>query len=345
MNIGLLTYQKSYNNGAILQAYATQRALRELGHQVEFVNVYTERHGLLHKFFYYPKDRITANFYKKFYPSESSFYATMDDLRNTEMKYECLVVGSDQTWNPQICQEKLMAFFLDFGDDKMKRISYASSIGLSDWPKDVYYLIPEISAALHKFKGISVREETAQRILKEKFGIDDAQIVVDPTLLHKDYHEITGDIFPTGDIVCYLLGRLPFQLEVAKTIGKVKRKKPRMTSNLYPLLGFKYTYPPSVAEWIRLIGGAGMIITDSFHGLVFSLLYRRDFIVLGLPNGRMSRLTDLLKMVGLSERFFTSLEDFQNRWLSLTPIDYDAVHEKIEDKRKTSWNFLKENLE
>ena len=90
--------------------------------------------------------------------------------------------------------------------------------------------------------------------------------------------------------------------------------------------------------------GAKLVITDSFHGLVFSLLYKRNFIVFAINNGRNSRLIDLLQSVGLEDRYFTDLKKLQSSIHTIKKIDYQKVDSIIENKRKESWEFLKTSL-
>lgn len=95
-----------------------------------------------------------------FYPSETKMIQSMDDLNAIASNYDCLMVGSDQVWNPEISQGKCLAYFLDFGESDIRRISYASSFGISKWPEQYQSLLPSINSSLHKFCSISVREET-----------------------------------------------------------------------------------------------------------------------------------------------------------------------------------------
>ncbi len=343
MKIGLLTYHHSKNYGAVLQTYATCRILKELGHDVEIINIRQLEKKKLRHIVFYKKDRDFTNFMSKFYPPETSLIESYEQLKKIKFKYDCLLVGSDQVWNPSISLDKCMAYYLDFGDSNILRISYASSLGISEWPKKFENLKPMVAKALSKFNSISVRENTGKQLLKTEFGID-SNVVLDPTMLHSSYPEINNKIPETNNIVCYLLNRTKEQLDTVRLISKTLNLSAQIITSVYPIPGMKYTYPPSIENWIKYIGGAKLVITDSFHGLVFSLLYQRNFVVVAVNNGRNSRLLDLLQMVGLKNRYFLSLDELKNSSVLYDQIDYTNVNKIIQEKRIDSINFLKNAL-
>lgn len=349
MKIGLLTYHHSANNGAMLQAYATAKALRKLGHDVQFVDIrQPEKHhtgiiGLLANLVNCRRNFKVRKFKSKYYPPLSRRYYSVDELRNNPPQVDCLMVGSDQVWNPHISKEMAMAYFLDFGGESLKRIAYGSSFGQNQWIGDEPFTA-NVQKALNRFSACSVREETGINILKNSFG-KDATLVVDPTMLFCKYEELTGLVTECNEVVCYKLNRTP---DFFKNISFVKRYTGlpvRLLNNAYPVRGLRYTYPPSVDEWIRRIGGARYVITDSFHGTVFSILYKRDFVVLKNNDGKDSRMLDLLKSLGLENRALDSVQSLQEDKLWLNPIDYTMVEPKLDALRKASWNYLKTALE
>lgn len=343
MRIGLLTYHHSANYGAVMQSYATCRALKELGHEVEFLNFQQDEKRSNSSIIFYFKIKAFDRFMTAFYPIETMILQSMDDLNAIASNYDCLVVGSDQVWNPEISKNKCLAYFLDFGGSDIRRISYASSFGISKWPEQYQNLLPSISASLRKFHGLSVREETGKYLLENLFNLS-SQVVLDPTLLHTDYNEITGNIVNNDDVICYLLNRTKLQLEKTIKLSKSLGKTPKMISTIRPTLGFKYVYPPSIEDWIKYIAGANFVITDSFHGLAFSLIYNKQFIVISPNNGKNSRLKDLLKSVGLQDRYFDENDTILYSELQNRKIDYDEVNSKLNILKDISWNYLRNAL-
>lgn len=344
MRIGLLTYHHSANYGAVMQSYATCRALKELGHEVEFLNFQQDEKKTNCSLIFYFKIKAFDRFMATFYPSETKMLQSMDDLNAIASNYDCLMVGSDQVWNPEISQSKWLAYFLDFGESDIRRISYASSFGISKWPEQYQSLLPSINSSLHKFCSISVREETGKHLLNSLFKLN-SQVVLDPTLLHADYKEITGNIVNNDEVICYLLNRTKLQLEKAIGLSKSLGKTPKMISTIRPTLGFRYVYPPSIETWIKYIAGAKFVITDSFHGLAFSLIYNKQFIVISPNNGKNSRLKDLLKSVGLEDRYFDENDTILYRELQNRKIDYDVVNSKLDTLKEVSWNYLRSALQ
>lgn len=277
------------------------------------------------------------------YPRLTEPIDNIEALKKMVMNYDCLMVGSDQVWNPQIARDKQEAYFLNFGNENIRRVSYASSFGIGEWPEDKNDLLPIIKQNLSRFKAISVREETGKHIIYNKFGLE-SEVVLDPTLLHRDYKELSGELSSNLQIICYLLYRSDKQLEKVKHLAECFGKKPRMISTIHYVKGFTYTYPPSIESWLRYIGGAEFVVTDSFHGLAFSLIFNKQFVVISPNNGRNSRLTDLLELVGLEHRHFFDDETVPYEKLMNEKINYMEVNKRLNAMREKSWNFLKNAL-
>lgn len=343
MRIGLLTYHNSTNYGAVMQCYATCRALRELGHDVELINFCQDEKKSSRSFIFYFKVKNFFRFMDERYPKLTEPIDSIEALKKRTMNYDCLMVGSDQVWNPQIARDKLESYFLNFGNEDMRRVSYASSFGIGEWPKDKNELVPIIKQNLLRFNAISVREETGKQIIVNQFGLQ-SEVVLDPTLLHHDYNELTGQISPNQQFVCYLLYRSPKQLDAVKQLAAKFDKKPRMISTIHYVKGFTYTYPPSIENWLRYISGAELVVTDSFHGLAFSLIYNKQFVVISPNNGRNSRLVDLLKLAGLENRHFFDDEVIPYERILNERIDYQEVNKRLNVMREKSWNFLRNAL-
>lgn len=341
MKIGLLTYHTSVSYGATLQTYATCKILHELGHEVELIDFrLDEVPSLLYKIAFFCKDYNTHRLWKSVYPKRSKYYPDMDSLQNSAMEYDCLMVGSDQTWNPNISRERCLAYFLNFGPEKVKRISYASSFGIAVWPDKYQKLIPVIKELLGRFDGLSTREETGQRLMENVFGCH-AEVVLDPTLLVNDFSELSGPIRDNGMLNAFIMNRSREQLKRVIELGRCLGKKPVMTSTIFPYKGFSYRYPPTIGQWLRNIGGAEFVVVDSFHALVFCLKYHRQFVVITPDNGLNSRLKNLLHVIGLEDRFYYDTDkDIPYSLLLNTPINYEMVEGKLNPAIENSIKYL-----
>lgn len=352
MKIALITIWHCGNYGAEMQAYATVKALRQLGHEVETVDfrLYEPKHtlrSLVGKWLteISPAQRGFEKFWKKYIQNISQHYSNLEELKANPPLADVYMVGSDQVWNEDITGQRSAAFLLDFGSEATRRVSYASSIGVSQWCFSPSFT-NKVSHQLGKFEALSCREITGAKVLSQEFGLQVKQ-VLDPTLLHKDYREITGPIQEVETLVFYPLSpgdtaAVPFCKELAAKLGLRY-----VNANPYTFLpGTPVAWKRnSIAQWIRAIGGASLVVTGSFHGLAFSIIHHRQFILINdNKQGRNSRMMDLLHLLGLEHRLFTSAQEAMASQVWLEKIDYKAVDERLTQARNESWNYLKESL-
>ena len=352
MKISLMTIWHCGNYGAEMQTYATVKALRKLGHDVEVLDfrLFESNHSLrsiVGRFLnaITPAQRTFKKFWKKYIKNISCHYHNVAELRNNPPKSDVYLVGSDQVWNEDITGDRSAAYLLDFGGENVKRISYASSIGVSEWNFSQSY--PEMaSKQFKKFVALSCREITGANVLSQKFNLNVKQ-VLDPTLLHQDYKEITGFIQETKNLVFY-----PLSVDDTSAVSFCKELATKL--NLKYVNANPYTFIPflpiiwkrnSIAQWMSAIGGASLVVTGSFHGLAFSLIYHRQFILINdNKQGRNSRMMDLLNYLGLEHRLFRTTEEAMASRVWEDTIDYQLIDEKLNQARNESWNYLKQSL-
>lgn len=343
MKIALLTYFGADNYGAVLQSYATIKALKVRGHDVDLVNFIIPKpsRSWLKNLLLYPKHLKFERFRKKYFLHITAKYSTLSELQASPPIADCYLVGSDQTWNPDLSKDKAKGFFLDFGDKSVIRVSYASSFGVSEWKDSKWISKNEAEILLKRFDLISVREDSGIRILNNCFNIPNAQLVADPVMLFENYNELTGVIKPKDEIVLYKFVYSDKFYMIAKKIGEELNLPVRSLGSIRHIKGVKCNYPENVDEWIRNIAGASYVMTDSFHGSVLSLLYKKQFVVFPGNPKRETRLKSLLSYLNLSERYVIvdhPVGDVVR--LLKTPIDYVEVHRKIAELRNKSNSFL-----
>lgn len=343
MKIGLITMHAVDNYGSTLQTYATIRKLEEMGHEVEIIDYRIPVPlSFLKKVLLYPKHIKFAGFRKKHYHHITKEYHSMDELRQDSPIADCYLVGSDMVWNSEITKETAKSFFLDFGEKNVIRAAYAPSFGMLKWEDTEWLQKEEALSLLKQFQFLSVRETFGMDILQNEFGINTATQVVDPTLLFDNYPELTGVIKQTNDLIIYkLLANSPGFYDKAKEVGRLLNNTPRSIGSIRRIKGIKCSYPEGVEEWIRRIGGAKYVITDSFHGTVFSILYHRQFILYEKSPKLTSRMRSILMLLGLEDRIVpneaTPME-IKNKLLE--KIDYNKVQSCLTELRKTSNDFL-----
>lgn len=349
MKVALLTIWHVENYGAELQTYATVKKLKELGCAVEVIDfrlfneVNTQSWRKKISIFIQsllPVNRKFNSFWEKYIPS-TKCYQSLEDLMAFPPEADLYLVGSDQVWNTDITLDKASVYFLPFGPKTVLKASFASSIGTTEWRGDEELTQLVINQLKH-FKAISCREQTGIEIVENVFGLY-ARLVADPTLLYPNYKELTGIIHPQKELVFYPLSENNemelFCMNLAKKLNLSYKNANRIQKTIRSIVWNR----PSIESWIKTIAGASLVITPSFHGLTMSLLHHRQFIILANnQNGRYSRITDLLKYVGLMERYFTSYEDVLNSKIWEKQIDYIDVDNRISILREQSIDFLKQ---
>jgi hypothetical protein len=344
MTIALLTFFAADNYGAVLQAYATIRALEQQGHDVQLVNYIIPEppRSWMKNLLLYPKHLKLERFRKHWFKQLTRPYLTIDELQKDPPKADCYLIGSDQTWNPFISQNMTRGFFLDFGNNKVLRTSYAASFGMSEWEDSNWMAFEDAKRLLEQFDFISVREDSGVSLLRDKFGIKEVTQVVDPVLLFPHYNELTGNMIQGSEMILYKLINSASFYQQARLLGKMMDCPIRSIGSIRRIKGVHCAYPESLEGWMRRIASARYVITDSFHGTVISLLYSRQFVVCVGDPKRITRIQSLLAQLGHEDRILLDTDSVEkiSECLS-TPIDYDVVHKKLQSLREGSFEYLK----
>ena len=342
MKVGILTLPLYCNYGGIMQCYALQTILQRMGHETvilqrEFARKYTflgaciyyTKHmiklliGRRSSWHYYvsqeKRDYIAQNTIKfiiKHINPRSERCLTTQELKKEVRKYklDAIIVGSDQVWRPSY-SPSILNYFLDFleEDHRIRKISYGASFGCEDWTFTRQQTI-ECSKLLKTFNAISVREESAIKLCKEHFGVNAIQ-VLDPTmLLHKeDYIKlISSNKKKRGGLFCYVLDRNKEKQRIINFIANATQlvsfeSMPELeedTFNLYSDIN-KCIYPP-IEDWLSAFNEAEMVMTDSFHGTVFSIIFNKPFWVVGNEGRGITRFKNILSLFGLEGRMITN---------------------------------------
>ena len=365
--IGIMTLNGCYNYGNRLQNYALQESLKFLGFVVEtIINRRTTKktkfikriHNLgtnSYKEIYikaYNKTwrkirkksivKRTENF-KEFtlnYINETNYFISENNIpKNLSDRYDYFVTGSDQVWNP-VNTLGSSIFFLTFAE-KHKRIAYAPSFGVSEIKPEYKEKYKEW---ISEIPWLSVREDDGARIIKELTGRD-APVLVDPTLLltKEKWLSIAKEAQnkPKGNyLLTYFLGGIPPKYK--KQIKKIAKVNNLEVINLADIRD-KETYRTGPSEFIDYINSCSVFCTDSFHGVVFSILFEKPFIVyerMGSTLSMFSRIETLLKKFKLESRKAENIKSNED----VFNIDFSHVPAILEAERKKSYDFLKEAL-
>jgi hypothetical protein len=374
MKIGIFTLPLHTNYGGILQAYALQKVLRDMGHDAWLINreknfklsllkapfVYLRR--LIRKFILFRKDAvifleqkkrteyaiISINVQKFIKQNMQPYMAIMHVNDIPKNFFDAIIVGSDQIWRPRYNKPKIENAFLDFTKkwNFVKRIAYAASFGTSNWEYSKSQK-KRCRKLIRKFDAISVREASGINLCKEHFNVD-AQLALDPTMLLDalEYIELAkkekGGV--EGELFAYILDSNKEKQRGINIISQTLKYKPFYTStdNSKANLDKRITTP--VEEWLKSFSLAKFIVTDSFHACIFSLLFNKPFIVYGNLERGLSRIQSLLKLFELEDRLIINPNELTLKKIT-TVIDWAKPNRLLEEYKEKSFQFLKTNLE
>lgn len=355
MKIGILTQHFLLNYGGIIQNSALQQVLLKLGHDpltFEHDTCYSRTRWFLRSAKHvlknhslkglpvYPtyQGRIGNKNFIKFVLKNIRSVTVNDFTPDLTQKYglDAYVVGSDQVWRPAFnLGPRLGNMFLDFAGDDVKKISYAASFGCKEWEytEEQERMCGKLAK---RFDAISVREASGVDLCKEHFGVD-ATLVLDPTLLlnKEDYGKVCHDV-PKKEkhIFVYSLvvseGVLAVAEKVAEAMG---------LSIIVKQAGRKVKKEDTIEDWFAEFRDADYVVTDSFHGMVFSIIFNKPFSIVMNPSGGNDRYLSLLSQLGLMERIVS--DELQPVF---SAIDWSDVNHRLTELRKASFEFLKTNL-
>lgn len=356
------------NYGSMLLTYATQRLLENKGFDVEILNYSrvslqeaTTFKELLHALavrdgskgkpypirfamaiaLYSSEIRmagIVRDFMSKYINVSRERYLDENSLTVKTPKADVYCTGGDQMWNEQCnFHRTLKEFYLSYAPKGKPKISFSTSIGkerFDDWE------LPEVLPLLKEYDLISVREANTKPYF-ESLGLKNVYHLIDPTLLlPKD--EWKAIVAPRqvreGYVLLYEISRKGNLTACAKELAK-KTGKELVRINRYSLdkirVG-KSILCPTPEEWLSLFRHADCVVTNSFHGVVFSIIFERQFVL--VPGANPTRLENMMKTLGIKERSCSEPEKILGVYNS--PIDYAEVNQHLEEERRKFSEFF-----
>tara|TARA_S200000501_G_scaffold377914_1_gene438138 strand:- start:14073 stop:15170 length:1098 start_codon:yes stop_codon:yes gene_type:complete len=348
-----LTFQNSENYGALLQAYALQKKLFSIGVENEVLNYRCEYLGKPYGFSALKRKGVIRYFLGIAYslvriPRKSNFkkfrslikmtrVLKLDDLNSLNENYDAFIAGSDQVWNDSITNFD-SSYYLDFVDSPEKKMSYAASFGFETIPEN---LKPKYRKLLKEFSVFNMREESGVKNIKMLLN-KSANLVLDPTMLlsKKEWDKVaSSSVRKNKYILVYQTTISSFLVNIVKALSISTGYK--IICIPFPLGGFlksKFELTAGPGEWIGLIRDAEIVITDSFHGTAFSILYNKEFYVC-LTDG-VTRITNLLNLFELDNRICIEYPK-----LNLNKkINWDRVNKKLIEERHKSTECLEAML-
>lgn len=380
MKIGILTQPLHNNYGGLLQNYALQTVLKRMGHEVWTVNRIFPEIPLYREYASFAKrgikkalgmknhDRLwlsrkerkfisanTAAFVKNYISTTAAIDSTAQ-LAKTHQRYsfDTYIVGSDQVWRAEY-SPCITNYFLDFAenDKKIRKIAYAASFGNDKWSLNDKESLACARLA-KEFQAISVREKSGIELCEKHLSMK-AENVLDPTMLlsKEEYVDLINKSDASrsnGNLFVYILdkdaekkkiissladetGLKSFEVMPSQSPLELRDKKCRKTC----------VFPP-LEQWLKGFMDAEFIVTDSFHGMVFSIIFEKPFIVLANRERGLDRFLTLLQLFGLEERIILNKDNDKLTELYGKEIVFSRVAETLNNKRRASMDFLKSNL-
>lgn len=365
--VGIITLHRVVNYGSVLQTYALQEVIKDLGYEVEIIDYFPERLTMIgmlkrikNKGEKFKKSLIIRNiarliilpsyimrfnmffsFLKKYIKMTDKMYTSPQELRNEQFDFDIYCTGSDQVWNCGWNEKFDYPYYLDFAPDSNKKIAYAASFGKSQLNTDE---IAETKKYLSKYDSISLRELSGVKIV-EDLGIKNSINVLDPTLLlnGNEWRKISSNKYKNENyILVYNLNRNKKIDNYAKNLSKKTGLKVKFLS--YQLHEFykkgKIYCNPDVEDFLALIDNAKYVITDSFHATAFSINFNTQFIIV-YPGKYSTRLQSILKILDLENRVAKNEEDIS---VVENNIDFNNVNRIMIEQREKSTKWLKNAL-
>jgi len=369
MKLGLVTIYNVPNFGSVLQAYATQYILEQLGHECKIIryrypnerqrvvkpNLKMILYSLTAKLGLLPQQR-KSNKLRKFRTENFNFtkpYDSFEDLKAEDWdEYDGFVIGSDQVWNARYTKGE-PAFLLSFVPDKKKRFSIASSFASHELPKEY---IEQFKSSIKLFDAISVREEEGVTIIRNQLGIDkNVFVCLDPTLLlnKKQWLLLTTkrNNLPTQPYILYYMWAYAFEPRpYINDVVKYFKEKTGINSIIAlegapktDINGIKYVNKESstITEFIDLFANASLVITSSFHGTAFAINMNIPLVSIVPNDGKDSRQSSLLKAIGADNCIVSINQDMD----TINPYyDSKLIENNLDIIRKKDMEWLKINI-
>lgn len=366
MRIAIVTLPLHTNYGGILQCYALQTVLERGGHDVRILS--KPQYGRSY-YIIYPL-AICKRLFKRFFVGKdvSIFKAPHQIVRQhtdrfihkyihqyekriwtskIASRFDAIIVGSDQVWRPAYSQPIEEAFLSFLEAAKIKRISYAASFGVDNCEEYTSRQLKECSRLLKLFDKVSVREVSGMSLCRNYFGIEAVQML-DPTLLldADDYRKLIrkGNTQPSkGNMFVYILDKTDAKENWVNQIAEEKGLTPFWVTNDEKnfSLPLEKRIKQPVEQWLRSFDDAEFVLTDSFHGCVFSIIFRKQFLAIGNKQRGLTRFHSLLELFSLQNRLILFPDEYKGK---MSSINYSQVQTQLHILQNRSISFLKTNL-
>lgn len=376
MRIAVVTLPLHTNYGGLLQAFALKNVLEGMGHSVTVLDLKDKMpapKGIKAPFKYMGRmlRRLVKGSegpevfkelrYRRELPVLATYTSSFVDRYITprligsykdvrEGEYDAFIVGSDQVWRPMYFRGIEDAFLKFTRGWDVLRIAYAASFG-TDKLEYEYTQLEECSRLLADFDAVSVREDAAVGMCEEWLDHDGAVHVLDPVMLpdadiYRSFASSQEKHPAEGRIMTYILDPSDEKKHVVEFMERVSGLG-TYDSSVWPYVTgrpLSERVVPPVEQWLAAFADCEIVVTDSFHGCVLSVLMHKRFVAVGNSRRGMSRLNSFLSMFGLEQRLVHGIDPEDDGSFLLSDIDWERVDAVLQQQREKSLGFIKDSL-
>lgn len=364
--IGIMTFHNAHNYGAMLQVFALQNFIKNNYDNVDVKVINYENKKILSNYkVFTPIRKNLIKYFKllsndiKNYKINSKRYNNFDRFMNTQLNltdrcreinsldesFDICITGSDQVWNPDIVGSLSNEYTLNFGNESMKRVSYAASIGDVS---QVELHKKDFKEKIGKIDNISVREIDAQIALEKLLG-KNIEVVLDPTMLltKNEWNKKLENLQTENEkyILAYVVKADEEYIKIVNDLSERTGLKiihfEKDNHGYNNVLKSAYTEGPY--EFVNLIKNAEYIVATSFHATVFSIIFNKKFFI--VPHKKTgARVINLVNTLGIENRLFDNFEQYKNINIDIN-TDWNKVNEKLNYEREKSIKFIENAIE
>lgn len=352
MKIGLITFHDTTNFGSLLQTYGLYKKVKDLGYEIDVIDYQCESivkrevpqpfrliqspKGLLKDILIGTSIRRKYKALTRFSHENMTLSAKCDrsTIRQISTQYDKIIVGSDIVWGMDII-EKDLTYFLDFENDSRKKTAFSSSIG-NPWSQEDKNVIKPL---IQNFSYIAVREDESADWI-EDLTESRPKVVCDPTMLidSDEWRKHTYEPNEKGNyVLVYFDTKDGDCLKSATRYAKANQLKVKYINYGLPKKGVQNVKPISLEDFLSLINDAAKVITASYHGMLFSIYFNKQFAYFN--RAHKSRMNTLARKLHVQE-----CDGMGKDILEMPRIDYDIVNNAVEEYRAYSVECLKQLL-
>ena len=359
LKVGILTLPVNNNYGGIIQLAALYNFIESNGYNVVWID---KKHSdnfvkfLLKKIIevnplykiYDPNNFRTIklfrtqvqDFFDEYITVKTDTVYRTHKLKKATEALDCIVVGSDQVWRYEYIKENYPTYFLDFASKETKKIAYAASFGKNKWDGSAHSLAT-IQTLIKRFDLVSTREISGVALCNDVFHYNKAVHALDPSFLPDiEFYTTMIESISFAHKIELFNYVLDASSKSATIVKDVSNKLNLNVDRIY-LNNPSGKSPNLIENWLAHFYYSDFVVTDSFHGLVFSIIFNKQFIIIGNHSRGLSRFNSLLKLLDLTDRLI-SVDDYNEKNIAplFDKIDYVEVNKKLKAQKEISKTYL-----